>query len=138
MIRLIRFILAARKWRRAYIDMDGTLLHRMQVPAHIQDKLAWWHANLCVRPVIKRRLPLLYFLRYVLGCELRIYTNRSIHHTDVTLESLGKHWRLFKDADFHIFDGGDKHERILHGPVMDDYQVYVDCGQGAGLLVRQL
>lgn len=99
------------------------------------DFLLWWRENLTVRPIIKRRLPLLYLLRF-LGVKLHIWTNRDHEkHFEVTRASLGRHAWLFKTWEFY---DGTKIQSRMPGPVMDDQEAYLACGTGASLLVSQL
>lgn len=136
---MIRFILDALHYGCAYIDLDGCLLVRMRCPRDQRLKgvefLLWWRDNLTVRPLIKRRLPLLYLLR-LLGVRLIVWTNRDFcMHWPVTVRSLGKHVRLFADYEFH---DGTKIQTRVPGPVMDDQKAYLACGKGRGYLVKQL
>lgn len=136
---MIRFIFDALRYRCAYIDLDGCLLRRMRCPMGTGmkgiDFLLWWRENLTVRPVIKRRLPLLYLLKF-LGVRLYIWTNRDFWlHCQVTYQSLGPHLRLFFG---HQFYDGQKILSRVPGPVMDDQKNYLACGKGRGLLVSQL
>lgn len=145
---MMRFIFDAVRYRCAYIDLDGCILRRMRVkddaryihfmstqPGTNFDALLWWRENLTVRPLIKRRLPLLYLLKF-LGVRLYIWTNRDFWlHSAVTFKSLGMHSRLFFGHQFH---DGTKIQTRVPGPVMDDQKAYLRCGKGRGLLVSQL
>lgn len=136
---MIRFIFDALRYRCAYIDLDGCLLRRMRCPMGTGmkgiDFLLWWRENLTVRPVIKRRLPLLYLLKF-LGVKLVMWTNRDFFmHGTVTFKSLGKHAWLFTEYKFY---DGQKIQSRVPGPVMDDQKNYLACGKGRGLLVSQL
>lgn len=143
---MIRFILAAMHYRCAYIDLDGCLLKRMRCPPELRlsgiPALLWWRDNLTVRPIIYRRLILLYLLR-ALGVRLYVWTNRDRKmHDGVTRASLGKHVRLFED--FQYYDGTKimpvrwSSDGRLYGPVMDDQIKYLKRGHGRGYLVKQL
>lgn len=146
---MLRFIFDAVRYRCAYIDLDGCILRRMRVkddaryihfmstqPGTNFHPMVWWRENLTVRPLIKRRLPLLYLLRYVFRVKLHIWTNRDFWlHGQVTIQSLGKHHRLFSGWQFH---NGTKIQTRVPGPVMDDQKNYLACGKGRGLLVSQL
>lgn len=136
---MIRFIASALWYRCAYIDLDGCLLRRQRCPQNLGLKgiefLLWWRENLTIAPLIKRRLPLLYLLRF-LGVRLVLWTNRdSMMHSRVTVESLGLHLWLFREA---IYYDGQKILSRVPGPVMDDQKAYLSCGRGASLLVSQL
>lgn len=136
---MIKFISAAFTANVAYIDCDGCILKKFPVPERIQGgalKLLWWHLNLDATPVIKRRLPLLYFL-HLFGIRLVLWTNRSPEHRRVTLESLGRHARLFKGIRFRA---GMKILDRLDGPVMDDDESYFTCAPdfNSCLLVKSL
>lgn len=136
---MIRFILSALRYRCAYIDLDGCLLRRMRCPPNLHlrgiEHLLWWRENLSVRPIIKRRLPLLYLLKF-LGVKLYLWTNRDFWlHGQVTYQSLGTHSRLFFG---HQFYDGTKIQSRVPGPVMDDQKAYLACGKGHSLLVSQL
>lgn len=135
-MRLIKFISTAFSAGVAYIDCDGCLLKKFPVPASVPTayKLRWWKHNLEPTSVIRRRLPLLYFLRFF-GVHLVLWTNRDWMHRDVTLQALGKHIELFSLLRFR---SGSKIIDRLDGPVMDDDGIYLTCGKGAGLLVRSL
>lgn len=139
---MIRFIFDAVRYRCAYIDLDGCILRRFKCPHSLALQgirgvgwLLWWRDNLPVRPVIKRRLPLLYLLR-LLGVRLVAWTNRDqgLHH-EITRQSLGFHNWLF--AEFQYWDGTKILTRTK-GPVMDDQPKFLACGKGRGLLVSQL
>lgn len=131
----LRFLLRAICCRAAYIDMDGCLLQRMRVPEAVpsEQRLAYWTENLCVTPVVRRRLALLYVLR-LLGVRLHVWTNRSAQHRDVTWAALGAHRRLFSGA---YFLSGTKGEMTRTGPCMDDQEKYVGAVPG-DLLVECL
>lgn len=136
---MIRFIFDALYYGCAYIDLDGCILRRMRCPMDTGmkgiDFLLWWRENLTVRPLIKRRLPLLYLLR-ICGVKLIVWTNRDFGlHASVTFKSLGKHRHLFQGFQFH---DGTKIQTRVPGPVMDDQKNYLACGKGRGLLVSQL
>lgn len=137
----LRFMFSACWHGYAYIDLDGCLLHRMRCPdrdwkgERIRDHLKWWTENLCVTPIVTRRLVLLYILR-LLGVKLAIWTNRQSYHQAVTEQALGRHMWLFS---FAFYCSGQKHKsKPLGGPVMDDQEKYLDCGTGFNLLVEQL
>lgn len=129
-----KFIFAAVKAGRVYIDIDGTLLKKYPVPEYVDAgrKLKWWIENLAPTPVIKRRLPLLYLL-YILGVKLIVWTNRGPSHEGVTRKALGFHANLFSRFEFH---DGLKDATDPQGPVMDDQRKYI-CGY-ADLLVESL
>lgn len=136
---MIRFIFDALRYRCAYIDLDGCLLLRFKCPHSLGLKgiewLLWWRENLPVRPIIKRRLPLLYLLR-LLGVKLIVWTNRDkLMHHGVTIQSLGRHRWLFSEEQYY---DGQKIMSRVPGPVMDDQKPYLACGKGRGLLVFQL
>lgn len=133
MRRVLRFVWAARKHGHAYIDIDGCLLHRMPIPAHVppDQALDYWMTNLCKTRVIRSRLVLLYLLR-ALGVKLHVWTNRSAHHEPVTRLSLGRHYRLFSDL---FYCGGHKRLVQRRGPCMDDEERNLG-GHPADLLVK--
>lgn len=135
LMNALKFMISAWYFGRAYIDLDGCLLHRMRCPESVpaSDRLIWWTANLKPTPIVYPRLVLLYVLR-VLGVRLQIWTNRSGQHMAVTEQALGRHMWLFDDG---WFCDGKKDEARLWGPVMDDQQKYVDCGKRWSLLVEQ-
>jgi hypothetical protein len=135
MLSTYRFIKSALSTGYAYIDLDGCLLRRMRVPAHVdpKDALSWWTDNLCVTPIVKRRLALVYLL-HMCGVELFIWTNRAHTHIDVTHKALGKHMTLFK---FSYFLGGRKQLINRLGPCMDDQAKYIGKTYH-DLLVKQL
>lgn len=137
--RTLRFILSALWYGCAFIDLDGCILRRFHCPRDLGLKgiewLLWWRENLPVRPLIKRRLPLLYLLKF-LGVRLYVWTNRDmLMHYGLTIESLGKHTRLF--TNYNFYDGQKIMSRVP-GPVMDDQPAYLACGKGSSLLVFQL
>ena len=133
-MKTLLFILHAVRSGHAYIDMDGCLLRRMPVPAWVppEEALDWWIANLTPTPIVKRRLALLYLLRF---CRVRLYiwTNRGGRHHPVTALALGWHLWLFEDW---LYMDGQKHRIPRRGPCMDDQAKYV-CERG-DLLVKQL
>lgn len=137
-MQVIRFILAAFSARVAYIDCDGCILEKFEVPGNISPpfRLLWWNLNLAPTPVIRRRLFLLYALR-LLGVRLVLWTNRGVQHWPVTHAALGKHVELFSSLRFR---GGAKIVDRLDGPVMDDDPVYFTCAPNFGncLLVKSL
>lgn len=131
---LLRFLIMAHQTKNAYIDMDGCLLHRMPIPAHVppEQALEYWMANLCATRVIKRRLVLLYVLR-AMGVRLHVWTNRSPQHEAVTRQSFGRHYyRLF--ATTH-YGAGQKRHYPRCGPCMDDEAKNVGAYPG-DLLVK--
>jgi hypothetical protein len=132
----LRFIAAAFTAGVAYIDCDGCILKKFPVPSNVPMpyKLLWWTHNLEPTVVIRRRLPLLYFL-YFIGVRLVLWTNREYSHCMITRQALGKHVRIFSMLRFR---GGTKILDRLDGPVMDDDRAYLPCGKGAGLLVKSL
>lgn len=117
-MRLLKFIRAARKHGHAYVDMDGCLLHKMPIPAHVppEQALAYWMENLCATKVVLHRLVLLYLLR-ALGVRVHLWTNRSPEHEPVTRASLGRHYELFAS---HHYGAGRKRQLTRLGPCMDD------------------
>lgn len=121
----LRFIAAAFTAGVAYIDCDGCILKKMPVPDTVPMpyRLIWWKHNLQPTPVIKRRLPLLYFLRFF-GVRLVLWTNRERSHRMLTMRALGKHIKLFSMLQFL---GGTKVLDRLDGPVMDDDPAYFIC-----------
>lgn len=130
------FICAAIKARRAYIDVDGTLVEGFKFPADGPTitrltPLEYWRYFLPALPLVKKRLPLLYLLR-ALGVKLILWTNRGDGERLVTLESLGGYVGLFTDLQFH---NGTK-RAPLDGPTMDD-QIKYACRPG-DLLVESL
>lgn len=136
---MIRFFLSAVRYRCAFIDLDGCILRRMRCPRNLGLKgvefLLWWREHLSVQPIIRRRLPLLYILR-IMGVKLIVWTNRDASlHSNVTLQSLGIHARLFSDIRYY---DGTKIQSRVPGPVMDDQINYLACGKGHGYLVTQL
>lgn len=137
-MRTLRFIAAAFTAGVAYIDCDGCILKKMPVPSTVPMpyRLIWWKHNLAPTPVVKRRLPLLYFLRFF-GVALVLWTNRSHHHRRITAEALGKHARLFESMRFR---DGCKITDTLDGPVMDDDASYLTCTPNfhSNLLVKSL
>lgn len=129
-----KFIFAAVKAGRVYIDIDGTLLKRFPVPDEVYSKLEWWKANLQPTPVIKRRLPLLYLL-YILGVKLIVWTNRGPAHEGVTRKALGRHTNIF--SIFQMYDG-QKDKSFPGGPIMDDDPRYIRNFRPGDLLVESL
>ena len=139
MIKFLKFICAAFDTGVVYVDCDGTLLKKFPVPEHISKHgadlaLLWWSFNLVPTPVIKRRLPLLYFLR-LFGVRLVLWTNRGPQHRRVTLEALGSHVHLF---DTTRFRGGGKVLDRLDGPLIEDDERYLVCTHLPSLLVKPL
>lgn len=140
MRRLLLFVCSAVRHRRAYVDLDGTLLYRMRCPPTerergYMDPLAWWHSNLTVRPIVRRRLVLCYALR-LMGVRLTVWTNRYGVHQDVTVRSLGRHaWLFDRPIDYC---SGMKDQVPLYGPVIEDQERYAALGKGHNLHVRQL
>jgi len=136
-MQLLKFISAAVTAGVAYIDCDGCVLKKFPVPKQLQGgpyALLWWKRNLEPTPVVKRRLPLLYFLHFM-GVKLVLWTNREWGHSEITLKALGKHIRVFSLLRFR---GGIKILDRLDGPVMDDDSAYLACGAGCGLLVKSI
>lgn len=119
-MRLLKFIVAARRHGHAYIDIDGCVLHKMPIPAHVppEQALDYWMENLCETKVILHRLAFLYLLKAI-GVKLHLWTNRSPQHEPVTRNSFGRHYRLF--ASHHYGAGQKKHLARL-GPCIDDEQ----------------
>lgn len=117
-MRAIQFVLSARKHGHAYIDMDGCLLHKMPIPAHVppEQALDYWMANLCKTDVVLHRLALVYLLK-ALGVQVHLWTNRSPEHESVTRASLGRHYALF--SSYH-YGAGSKRQVTRLGPCMDD------------------
>lgn len=132
-MKLLRFLIMAFRTKNAYIDMDGCLLHRMPIPAHVTpaEALDYWMANLCETRLIKRRLVLLYVLR-AMGVQLHLWTNRSPQHEPVTRGSFGRHYRLFSS---HHYGAGQKRHHPRCGPCMDDEEKNVGAYPG-DLLVK--
>lgn len=137
MIATLKFIRAAVRSGLAFVDVDGTLVKRFQIPADGPvitglTPLEYWKEFLPPMPLIKRRLPLLYLLR-ALGVRLYVWTNRGEANKPQTLESLGIHARLF--SDFLFFDGL-KFTEWHTGPIMDDDVKYAN--RPGDLLVESL
>lgn len=134
MRQLLHFIRSARRYGHAYIDLDGCLLQRMPMPGGMtpDEALAYWMANLCVTPIVWRRLALLYVLR-LLGVRLHVWTNRSPQHGEVTRAALGRHIRLFHST---LLCGGHKLRVVRMGPCMDDQRKYVGHVAGDYLVKR--
>jgi hypothetical protein len=135
-MKTLKFIASALKYGRAYIDVDGTILKKYPVPDYVDAdrKLKWWSDNLAPTPVIKRRLPLLYFLR-ALGVKLYAWTNRSPQHEGVTRKALGRHQGLF--YRYQMYDGR-KSASYTQGPIMDDQEKYITRRTMGDLLVKSL
>lgn len=133
--RVLRFAIASLRDGMAYIDCDGCILKRFPVPEAVEDKLAWWIANLAPTPRITSRLVFLWALRR-LGVTLVLWTDRSPQHEPVTVAALGPYAKLFQWMEFH--GGVKKLNRRPQGPVMDDKPEYVALGLGGGLLVESL
>lgn len=133
---MIRFIIAAFTAGVVYVDCDGCVLRKFPVPKTVPGVFAllWWRTHLQPTKVIKRRLPMLYFLR-LFGVRLVLWTNRMHRHRGVTIESLGTHAWLFDELRFR--DGCKITDR-LDGPVIDDDGIYLSCGKGRGLLVSKV
>lgn len=139
MFALLKFICAAFDAGVVYVDCDGTLLKKFPVPEHIHKHnaalaLLWWSFNLEATPVIKRRLPLLYFLR-LFGVRLVLWTNRGPQHRSITLKALGVHLFLFGATRFR---NGCKVLDRLDGPVIEDDERYLVCTRLPSLLVKPL
>lgn len=135
-MQMIRFIIAAFTAGVVYVDCDGCVLKKFPVPDLVPRVFAllWWRIHLQPTKIVKRRLPLLYFLR-LYGVRLVLWTNRMPRHRELTIESLGAHAWLFDELRFR---DGFKIQDRLDGPVMDDERIYLSCGKGRGLLVSSV
>jgi hypothetical protein len=114
----LKFIAAAYASGVAYIDVDGTILRRYSWYGKQDMTLQLWMENLMPTRIIKRRLPLLYLLKWM-GVRLVLWTNRPPELRWPTMLSLGRHIHLFSRTEFH---NGKKYESVcyLPGPIMDD------------------
>jgi hypothetical protein len=135
MRNVLQFIRAARKAGVAYIDVDGTLLKKFEVPDSVpaEERLLWWLANKHRAKRVWSRIALLWVLR-LLRVRLIMWTNRSGGLRLVTYSSLGRYtWSLFEGFQFH---GGHKRYSYPLGPVLDDEPEYVALGRPGSLLVE--
>ena len=132
-MKLLRFFIAALKHRHVHVDMDGCLVHRMPIPAHVppEQALDYWMQHLCATKVIKSRLALLYFLRAI-GVQLHVWTNRSPQHEPATRQALGRHYTLFTT---HHYGAGQKKHLPRLGPCIDDEERNIGAHPG-DLLVK--
>jgi hypothetical protein len=126
----LKFIAAAYASGVAYIDVDGTILRRYSWFGKKDMSLDDWMRELMPTRVIRRRLPMLYLLKWM-GVRLVLWTNRPPELRWPTMLSLGKHIHLFSRTEFH---NGKKYHTIdqLNGPVMDDGDLYdYNCPVGS-------
>lgn len=136
-IAILKFMLSAIWFRRAYIDLDGTLLYRQRCPADVtENHLQWWIDNLGASRVIESRMRICRILHCWFGVRLYVWTNRYWHHAGVTYQSLRADANLFR---YFFFSNGQKTAKYLApGPCMDDQKKYTEAFGRWSLLVEQL
>lgn len=138
---VLRFIASAYGAGKAYIDVDGTILHKYLVGDANLDR---WMEELMPTRIIWSRMLICYVL-YWLGVRLVIWTNRPTEIRWGTMLSLGRHIHIFSEAQFHGSGRGpdgtipkpykSKYTSMPNdGPVMDDHPEIEDFGAYPGSL----